>query len=333
MTSSEYISNLYRLLLGRPPDEEGLRFWLDFVERSGDPIEVFSRMLNSPEYLNRHTAVTTGCAPETIAALAAELPHGRLLTVVDVGAQMLPHESHVYLPLLNANMVSRVVGFDPLAHRIVERVSKETGHNQQLLPYAIGDGRQHTLYVNNVDATSSLYRLNEEVTRQFVDMSSLITVEEQKVQTHTLDEVVTCDKIDFLKLDIQGFELRGLESAHKTLPRTAVIHCETEFRQIYEGQPLFPQVHEFLINHGFIFVDLYQPVNLSMNVPSGRGGKGMLIFSDSVFFRDPDPDDAELHIVQALISILVYNNRSLAEWLLHQHDMATGTRLASIFAT
>src|ERR1035438_9830207 len=197
MTSSEYVSNLYRLLLGRQPDDAGLQFWVNFIEASGDPTEVLAGILDSPEYRSRNTKQTMQCDTSKVAALAAHLSPGRVITVVDVGAQMLPHEEHAYLPLLNANIPCQVIGFDPLADRIQERAEHEKGHNLQLLPYAIGDGGQHTLYINNVDATSSLYPFNEEIIKQFADMSSLSTVKSEKISTHTLDDVLTCKTVDF----------------------------------------------------------------------------------------------------------------------------------------
>jgi FkbM family methyltransferase len=332
MTSSEYVSNLYRLLLGRQPDDAGLQFWVDFMAASGDPTEVLAGILDSPEYRGRNTHQTMQCDASKVTALAAHLSPGRVMTVVDVGAQMLPHEEHAYLPLLNAGLPCQVIGFDPLADRMRERAEHEKGYKPQLLPHAIGDGGEHTFYINNVDATSSMYPLNEEVITQFADMCSLSTVKREKIPTHTLDEVLAGKTVDFLKLDIQGFELRSLQAALTTLSRTAVVHCETEFRQIYSEQPLFPQVHSFLTAHNFTFVDFFSPVKLSLKVPSGHSGPDMLVFADAVFFRGPDPSDPDLHIVQALIAILVYGKPVLAEWLLHRHDLATGTNLASILA-
>lgn len=333
MTPSEYVSNLYRLLLGRQPDDAGLQFWVDFIAASGDPTEVLAGILDSPEYRSRNTRQSMQCDTSKVVALAAHLSPERVLTVVDVGAQMLPYEEHAYLPLLNANLPCQVIGFDPLADRMQERAEHERGYNPYLLPYAIGDGGQHTFYINNLDATSSLYPLNEEVIKHFADMASLATIKTEKIPTRTLDDVLTGKTIDFLKLDIQGFELRSLEAALTTLSRTAVVHCETEFRQIYAGQPLFPQVHSFLTAHNFTFVDFFNPVKLSLKVPSGRGGPDMLVFADAVFFHEPNPAEPDLHIVQALIAILVYGKPALAEWVLQQYDQVAGTNLASILAT
>jgi len=52
MTSQEFVQSLYLLCLGRKADEAGLVFWLNFLQDSGDPMEVLARILRSDEYVN-----------------------------------------------------------------------------------------------------------------------------------------------------------------------------------------------------------------------------------------------------------------------------------------
>src|SRR6185312_10848274 len=95
---------------------------------------------------------------------------------------------------------------------------------------------------------------------EFYSLTGLRTCSKSEVQTSRLDDLLGgIPAVDFLKLDIQGFELRALQGAERVLARTAMIQCETEFVPIYYGQPLFAQVEMHLRAHGFEFLDFHAP--------------------------------------------------------------------------
>jgi len=60
--------------------------------------------------------------------------------------------------------------------------------------------------------------------------------------------------IDLLWMDIQGAELMALQGLGARLADVAMIHLETEFIEIYRGQPLFPEIRDFLRSRGFSFL-------------------------------------------------------------------------------
>jgi FkbM family methyltransferase len=75
---------------------------------------------------------------------------------------------------------------------------------------------------------------------------------------------------DIIKLDLQGYELAALHGAVGILPRARCIIAETAFYPLYHGQPLFPELREFLAGHGFSFTGLYDPfVDASGRLASG----------------------------------------------------------------
>ena len=59
------------------------------------------------------------------------------------------------------------------------------------------------------------------------------------------------DQIDVVWMDLQGAELKALESMGNLLDTVEVIHTELEVNPIYEGQCLFSDVNEFLCARGF----------------------------------------------------------------------------------
>jgi hypothetical protein len=141
--------------------------------------------------------------------------------------------------------------------------------------------------------------------------------------------------LDFIKLDTQGSELDLLEGAEATLAGDVFgIEVEVEFTDLYTGQALFPDVHAFLTNHGFEFIDFPRLISLSdvrwwrtygqLATPRGRmnrfvgrlagpgapwRGAHQILYADAVFFRNPrdyltvsQPDATRRTIIGAFVS-------------------------------
>jgi FkbM family methyltransferase len=314
MSPRDYVDALYRLCLGRPADPAGVDAWLPAFAAGGDPTAVLAGLLDSDEYRQRPGAADAQqCTSLATTALGAL---GRRPRVVDVGAQSLGDGSHPYSPLTAMTAVD-IVGFDPLGDRLDERREREIGAGSLLLlPYAIGDGNEHTLYINNDDATSSLLPLDDASNARFNHLSTLHTVRTEQVVTRRLDDVLPPGPVDFLKLDVQGAELMVLEGGRETVAAGAVVHCEVEFSPIYAGQPLYPDVHRALTEHGFTLIDFVNPARYYYLGPSGAATNDRLLWADAVFFRDTD--DAETLIAQALVAAAIYAKPSLAEHLLER---------------
>jgi hypothetical protein len=175
MTPDEFVAAVYEMCLGRLPDDEGRRVWVELLEASGDPTAVLAGILASDEAAQRRLLASSSAdSSRTVSAALALL--GRTPRIVDVGAQSLGDGSHPYSPLDGVTPMD-IIGFDPLADRLTEREQTEDVEGTlTLLPYAIGDGGQHTLYINNDDATSSLFPLNREHNSRFNHISTLETV-------------------------------------------------------------------------------------------------------------------------------------------------------------
>ena len=311
MPAEEFVGALYRICLGRPADPAGMAVWAELIRSTGDPTRVLLGILESHEYAARPVpGVLPDCAREASRALSGL---NRRVRVVDVGAQSLGAGSHPYDALLNF-CNPEVIGFDPLSERLRERAETEAALDLTLLPYAIGDGKAHTLYVNNDDATSSLFPLNKCHNARFNHLNELRTVRTEQITTHRLDDVLPEGPVDFLKLDVQGAELMALQGADEVLSRTAAVHCEVEFSPIYEGQPLFAAVQQHLMSRNFALIDLLVPGRYHYITPSGRIGQDRLLWADAVYFREPA--DAETRRVQALIAATVYRKPTLAEHLM-----------------
>ncbi len=80
-----------------------------------------------------------------------------------------------------------------------------------------------------------------------------------------------------MKVDVQGFELDVLAGAETTLQRVDVLIVETSMVELYERQPLFHEVYEFLRARGFVFAGSFDQIL----DPSG----GAVLQADAIFLR------------------------------------------------
>jgi FkbM family methyltransferase len=307
MTPEAFVAALYRHVLGREAEPEGLRHWADAMVETGDPTAVLAAFLGSPEYRARVPA-PSALRPEPAAQVRAALG-GRPLRIVDVGAQRLAAENHVYSRMA-AQHDAEIIGFDPLMERLRERAAAEFDQRLTLLPYALGDGHSHVLHVNEPDATSSLFPLNASFCEAFQHLYTIRPRDRIELTTRRLDDVLPPGPVDFLKLDVQGAELMVLKGAIATLASTAVIHAEVEFAAIYAGQPLFREVDGFLAEQGFSLIDLLVQHRYAY-VEGPSTSPDRLIWADAVFFREHG-QTSEVLAAQALASRLVYDKPSLA---------------------
>ncbi len=308
-----FVRALYLACLGREPEPEGMAGWLAHLHAPDGALRVALDILASPEARGHLGAAPAPVQADPALVRQALLRLGRRPRIVDIGAQMLASEAHVYDALAQLTPLD-IIGFDPLERRIAERRAAEAQDGLTLLPYAIADGGRHVLHINNDDATSSLFPLNLAHNAAFNHLQTLRTLRTETVQTHRLDDVVPAAAVDFLKLDIQGSEAMALRNGGATLARTAVVHCEVAFAPIYVGQPLFPAIHDLLAGQGFDLVDLLHPARYHYPATGDAPAADRLLWAEAVFFRRAA--DTATRAAQALVAAVIYRKPSLARHLL-----------------
>ncbi|MBW9118298.1 FkbM family methyltransferase [Rhizobium cauense] len=311
------IRGLYLGLLAREPDAGGLANWIAIWQGGANLGVIAEALILSEEYKSKRPSATSQISGESAAIEALPgMLRSSPVVIVDVGAQILSSEDHVYAGLIDQKVPTRVIGFEPLEHRRVERLESE-GPGLTLLPAFVGDGKEHVFHTNEPDSTSSLLPFNQVVTSRLLELAPLRTVATEPVMTSTLDEALKEEAyVDLLKLDIQGFELEALRHANEILRRTLVVHCEVSFVEIYKGQALFSEIEQYMRTKGFELVDFptlcHYPI---ANTPYNES-RDWLGWGDAVFFRRLE-DNANWReaLVQSLIAFVVYGKSSLASSL------------------
>ena len=195
--------------------------------------------------------------------------------IVDVGA----NRGAILEAALLRFAPSKVVAIEPLPDAFGVLASKFASlPHIALYQCAVGNSEgSATLSVSRYEAASSLLPMTAEASWLFD--RDLRPVNSIVVSVRTLDSITAeeqLESIDLLKLDVQGFELRVLQGAEKTLRKTKVVMIEVCFYPQYENGALFEDIHEFLCDRGFILRDLrgFQ-----------RGRDGILLQADALYTK------------------------------------------------
>ena len=173
-----------------------------------------------------------------------------------------------------------VYGFEPFPEVFAKYLRAFAG-DRQVHPENIalsnknGDAK---FFLNSLHYTNSLLPNN---TRYTAAMGSYEPVATTRVKTETLDSYCiahTIERIDILKMDVQGGELLVLEGAREYLRsgRITLIYAEVEFVPIYENQPLLDDLERFLKQYGYALHKIY---NISSWDSHG------VVAADAIFVR------------------------------------------------
>ncbi len=174
--------------------------------------------------------------------LARLLGMRRLTHVVDIGANPIDG-TPPYRPLLDAQLC-RLTGFEPQASALAE-LNLKKGANEAYFPYAVGDGKEHTLNLCAYSGWTSMFVPSAAALEVFSFFKNNARVVGQtRIQTHRLDDLSEVTDIDFLKMDIQGGELGVLMHGREKLKNAAAIQVELQFVNLYEGSPCLCRAQE-----------------------------------------------------------------------------------------
>lgn len=210
------------------------------------------------------------------------------LQVVDVGANPVDGPPP-YQAMLDQGLCE-VVGFEPQPEAL-EKLQATQGPSQRYLPYALGDGAAHTLHVCQISGMSSLYRPDPAKLAAFNLFEQWgAVVSKLPVETVRLDDVAQIDRIDFLKIDVQGSELNVFRHGRTKLAQAVAVHTELSFVTLYEGQPSFGEVDMELraqgfIPHGFDAVKRW-PISPCVIENNPRRALNQLVECDLIYVRD-----------------------------------------------
>lgn len=203
------------------------------------------------------------------------LQERKIVTVFDVGANEGQFAEMMRAVFPRATIHS----FEPLesCYSVLARKMRSL---QPMFSYPVALGKVDgvsTIYHNDFSASSSLLPMAGRHRKAFPHTQHST---EEQVTVRPLDTVmsgVAYESPVLMKVDVQGYELDALTGAQTTLQRVDVLIVETSMVELYEKQPLFHEVYEFLRARGFVFAGSFDQIV----DPSG----GAVLQADAIFVK------------------------------------------------
>ena len=205
------------------------------------------------------------------------------VTLVDIGASGGVHHRW---KLLGDKL--KIVGFEPdtRAFNLLPKSKNAIWLNKAVY----NDNDAHTLYITRHQTNVSMLKPNLDVIGMLcLKSEDFDIIDTISVECERLDDILEREKLraNVLKIDTQGTELQILQGAERSLEQDVfAIEVEVEFVELYDNQPLFTNIHNYLLGKGFDLMDYGNMVYMKGKHAVGIGGeKCFLVAADALYFK------------------------------------------------
>ena len=200
-------------------------------------------------------------------------------------------------------------------------------NNFNAFPYFIGkDQDTIDFHLFNSRGLSSKFNLNKYYKDNFlkgVELEKIVSL-----KTISLDKISQKHNLnpDFIKLDTQGTEFEILKFAGSSLNECLMIESEVEIIQIYENQPLFYDISQFLYSKGYQLFYLNRV--FSQKNKCLRPCRGQMTFGDALFGMKIEKAK-ELPLSKQIKYCVLLINYGLIDSAIELHDSNLNIRVGN----
>ena len=168
------------------------------------------------------------------------------IIICDIGAS--PIDKTEFIDELFNNTNSKLIGFEPIEeefNKLEKNNPRKTFYN-----YAIGDGSEKYLNICKGVGMSSFLEPDMDYLNNFYSFDDFAEIiKKTKVKTKKLDDVK--EKIDLLKIDVQGYEYEIIQHGKEKIKNSLVIQLETSPIPLYKNEKTSSEVINQLEKLGF----------------------------------------------------------------------------------
>ena len=141
----------------------------------------------------------------------------------------------------------------------------------------------------------------------FVHRDLFRVEQELSLQTGTLDaELQRLGAVsDFIKIDVQGYELEVLKGGEQAVSNSIGCELEVSFIEIYKSQPLFAEVDQWMRARGFFLADLERIWWRRAAAPPEIHQRGALAYGNAIYLKSniTDPTSTSSACKSAIICV------------------------------
>ena len=233
------------------------------------------------------------------------------IVVCDIGAS--PVDATPFIDDLINNTNSILYGFEPNEDEFKKLNQTE---RKKYYNIAIGNGKPETLNVSAAPGMSSVLEPDLQyldLFAGFVEWAKII--KRIDIQTKKLDEINFEKKVDFFKIDVQGYEYEIINHGKQKIKESLIVQIETSPIPLYKNEKSFSYICSKLEGLGFnlhmfnkINTRCFKPMNLQGNI---RSGINHLFQLDCVFIKNLNLiNDLSVEELKKISLILFYSFKS-----------------------
>ncbi len=209
------------------------------------------------------------------------------IQVVDVGANPIEGDAP-YRRLLDQGLC-HVTGFEPQEGPLAA-LNERKSVQETYLPHALGAGGPADLHLFHHSGFTSLFAIDPKMAVVLGFGRATRETGVVQVETLRLDDVRGIDRIDYLKIDVQGAEAMIIAGGVARLAETMLIQTEVRFVPLYAGEPCFAGLDAELRRQGFLFHDFAFLKRVNLRSPSAAllrsSMKRQVVDGDAYYLRD-----------------------------------------------
>ena len=236
------------------------------------------------------------------------------ITICDIGASICEPTHHLEELIKNTN--SFLYGFEPNPEEYNKIKLLELEGNKEFFNDAIGDGSEKILNICSYPGWTSFLEPNTEYIKKFHNFEEASKIIDKiSLKTKKLDDILFKNKVDFFKIDTQGYESVIIEHGLKNISNALVVQVEVSPTPVYKNEKSFSFILKQLEDLQYN-LNMFQDINTRTFKPmivGDNAGKGLktLFQIDCVFVKNFEAiDNFDEEKLKKLILIMFYCYKS-----------------------
>jgi len=243
------------------------------------------------------------------------------IVICDIGAS--PIDATPFIDDLINNTNSILYGFEPNEEEFKKLNQSE---RKKYFDIAVGNGKTETLNICEAPGMTSILEPDLQYLNLFHGMAEWAKIIKKiNIQTKKLDEINFKEKIDFFKIDVQGYEYEIINHGKKKIEESLIVQIETSPISLYKNEKPFSYICSALEELGFslhmfnkINTRCFKPMRVEKDICTGINHLFQL---DCVFIKNLNLiDTLSVEKLKKLSLILFYSFKSydLADMLVQR---------------